>query len=413
MWFLSVRQLIARPRQTILTFIAIMLGSAAYVAFSGLMLGFQEKILDRLINNDAHIKISPKDDIISPETFGGIFFKNSHVFWLTAPSGKSNNVSITGVRAWYDKLDADPDVEAYAPQISRQVIFTKGKFSIPGTLVGIVPSRQSKISNIQNDITEGSLTDLGKGTSLVIVGEDLMKKLGSHIHDTINVVSPSGSISSVKIIGTIRPASRIIASSIAYSSLSTVQSITHASGEVSVIAVRLWDVSKARNIAEDWSYTSKDKVESWDQANEAVLSIFTTQNIVRNTTTFTIILVISFGIYNILNMVVTQKRREIAILRATGFSNSDILILFLLQGVLLGVAGALTGLLVGAFACWNLQQITIPGAPTGTDHLLVSWNYTIYLKAFLITSLSSALASVIPAYSASKLSPIEVIRDAS
>ncbi|MBP9163133.1 MAG: ABC transporter permease, partial [Leptospiraceae bacterium] len=164
---------------------------------------------------------------------------------------------------------------------------------------------------------------------------------------------------------------------------------------------------------EDWSQFTRDKVESWDQANESIMSVFNTQNIIRNTITVIIILIIAFGIYNILNMVVNGKKRDIAILRSIGYEEMDIIILFLIQGLILGITGAIAGSVFGFFVAKYVSTIEVfkgKNMVTGTNHLMVSYNILIYLKGMGFTIFASLVSSMIPARAAAKISPIEIIR---
>jgi lipoprotein-releasing system permease protein len=166
-------------------------------------------------------------------------------------------------------------------------------------------------------------------------------------------------------------------------------------------------------MAEDWSQFTRDKVESWDQANESIMSVFNTQNIIRNTITVIIILIIAFGIYNILNMVVNSKKRDIAILRSIGYEEMDIVILFLVQGLILGITGAIAGSIVGFFVAKYVSTIEVfkgKNMVTGTNHLMVSYNILIYIKGMGFTIFASLVSSMIPARAAAKISPIEIIR---
>jgi lipoprotein-releasing system permease protein len=415
MWFLALRQLISRPQQTLLTLLGIILGTAGYVLFSGIMLGFQTIIIDQLINSDGQIKITPRDEVINEETFKDIFFKDQNVKWLEPPSGRTDNSRLTNVLGWMDKLNKDIRVIAYAPQLSREVIFVKGKKTTPARLVGLDPQRHPKVTNLENFVFEAKIQELSTGSSLAIVGEGILNKLGARKGDILNVLYRDGTLSPIKVIGVLRTGNRMADDLNVYSSISSVRNITHSSGEISGIIVKLHDVRKAADIANEWSQYSRDKVESWDQANDSIMSVFKTQDIVRNSTTFTIILVVAFGIYSVLNMVVNQKKKEIAILRSIGFDEKDTVLLFLIQGIILGLIGAVLGLILGAFGCSIIEGIPIGGAKSGDSKSMIkmmkiSWDPIIYVKAFIISLTSCALASYIPARTAAKLSPVDIIR---
>ncbi|OHD63354.1 MAG: permease [Spirochaetes bacterium RBG_13_51_14] len=417
MWFLALKQLRSRLSQTVLTFIGITLGAAAYITFAGMMGGYQQYMIDKLINNDAHVRISPRDEFITKETFAGIFFPESDIKWINPPSGRIEYTHLSSVPTWFKKLDRDPRVVAYSPQIIRDVIYTSKKFSIPGRFIGMDPNRETRVTTIARYVTAGNFSDVSKGISLIIVGDELMKKLGARVNDTIDIVTATGTAAPVKIVGTIRTGMRMIDERYGYSSLASVQSITGSSGEITDIAIRLKDVNMARAVATELAGDSTDRVESWDQANESILFVFRTQNIVRNSTTLTIILVVAFGIYNVLNMSVNHRKKEIAILRSMGYGQQDIILLFLYQGLILGFLGSLFGMLLGWAGCSYIESIPIAvsGSRRGwvsASHMLISWDVMIYVNAFVLVTLSSVVASFIPARSAGRLSPLEIIRGA-
>jgi lipoprotein-releasing system permease protein len=213
----------------------------------------------------------------------------------------------------------------------------------------------------------------------------------------------------MKIIGTFNSGDRRSDERNIYASLITVQKATSSPGEVTSIIVKIKEFSRAAEIATEWSTLSRDRVESWDQLNSDHLSMMSTQDVVRLVTTSAFIVIVAFGIYNILNMVVNHKKRDIAILRSIGFDEKDTSFLFLVQGILIGLAGGLSGLLIGFVACLYIETIQIP---MGRQHMMISWDIMIYVKAFVLVFGASIIASFFPARAAGRLSPIEIIRGA-
>ena len=183
----------------------------------------------------------------------------------------------------------------------------------------------------------------------------------------------------MKIIGTFNTGDRRSDEHNIYASMTTVQKATSSPGEVTSIIVKIKEFSRAAEIATEWSTLSRDRVESWDQLNRDHLSMMSTQDIVRLVTTSAFIVIVAFGIYNILNMVVNHKKRDIAILRSIGFDEKDTSFLFLIQGILIGLAGGIAGLLIGFAACLYIETIKIP---MGRQHMMISWDIMIYVRAF-------------------------------
>lgn len=414
MIFLSLKHLTSRKKQTMLILVGIILGTTAYVAISGMMLGFQDYILDRLVNNEAHIRISAREEVITQDNIENIFYKNNiHSFWHVPPSGRRDSMSIENPKLWFDKLDKNNDVYAYSPQLTAQVIFKRGDIEITGRVVGSKPLQEVKVSNISEYMEQGQkFTDLGDTGNRIIIGSGLLTRLGARVSESISVSTGGGRTAPFKIVGTFTLGIAAIDNSQAFASLIDIQKLQSVANRISDIGVKLIDVNKTRNITEFWRELSRDKIESWEEANSATLSVFTIQNITRNFMTISIVVVAAFGIYNILSILVTQKKKEIAILRALGFESMQILEIFLYQGLILGVIGGAIGVILGYFACLYMSTLSVgSGKMMGsTGKMLITFSTAIYVKAFLIAFFSSLISSIIPAYGATKLTPIGIIR---
>ncbi len=407
MWFVALKHIFSRKSQTLLTFLAIMLGAAGYVIFSGIQLGFQQFMIDRLVERSGHISITARNEFITTETVRGLFFKGAPVRWVNKPSGRRFYTELTSASEWYRRLKVNRELEAYAPQLTQDVTVSHGTFTQNVALVGIDPVRQAMVTNIEDDITEGTLTALNGGNALILIGERLMKFLGAKVDDSITVSLADGSVLPMKIIGTFDTGDRRVDERTIYASLSSVQHATGMIGKVTKIVIKINDFERAAEVATDWNRLSRDTVESWDQANADRLSMMSTQDMVRNITTFAFIVIVAFGIYNILNMVVNHKKRDIAILRSIGYDQGDTVFLFLVQGVLIGIVGAFTGLLVGYIGCSYIETIKLP---FGRLHMMISWDPLIYVKGFILVVGASLIASYFPARMAGRLSPIDIIR---
>ncbi|MCB1140029.1 MAG: ABC transporter permease, partial [Leptospiraceae bacterium] len=364
MFFLAIRQLLDRMQQSLLTLTGIALGTAAYVIFAGIMLGFQDQIIDLLVNTDAHIRISPRDEYRTPESYEGVFFEDSHVFWLTPPSGMERSRELSDVYGWYQRLDADERVAAFAPQLNLQVMAGNSVQSSAAFLFGIDPEKQKLVSNMEENFVEGSLSALGRGNSLAIIGSKMQENLGVRLNGRVQIITSEGKRSYLKVVGIYEFGNSQLDQGFIYTDIRTAQSLSEGAAHVSDIVVRLHDVTRAAEVATQWSQFTRDKVESWDQANESILSVFQMQDVIRSSITAVIVLIIAFGIYNILNMVVFQKQKEIAILRSIGFDQKDTIQLFLIQGLILGVLGSAAGLALGFIGCLYVSTISIGGEET-------------------------------------------------
>lgn len=411
MMFLSLKHLFSRKKQSLLILLGIVIGTAAYVAISGMMLGFQTKLMDQLVNNDAHIRISAREELLTANTLNS-YSSAAHVFWAIPPSGRKDSAKIEYPIGWFNKLDADPDVLFAVPQVNLNVIFNRARVTQAGRLIGADPARQEKISNIEQYMIAGKFKDIGNSGNHLVIGKQLLEKLGARLSETILVSSGKGAPQPFKVVGIFETGSRNIDEGTAFSSLSDTQKLRGTPSEITDIAVKILDPNKAQEKALLWKNNTNEKVIAWQESFASILSVFKTQDIVRNSMTISIIVVASFGIYNILSILVTQKKRDIAILRSMGFTPKDIIQLFFNQGLILGVVGGIAGLILGVIICWLMGQIDITPGRIGsnTGKMIISYDYIIYVKAFAIALCATLFSSILPARAAGKLEPMDIIR---
>lgn len=412
MFFLAMRHLLSRKKQTLLTLFGITLGAAAYIAISAMMLGFQTFIIDQLVNNDSHLRIKAREEMLSDRSLNTAFFsENVVVQWIKPPSGRKDNAYILSPRTWLDRLEADDRVSAASPQLSTQGIATYGKIALGVQVVGSDPEKQKMVANIEGSMLKGQFADIGTSGNRIAVGDAFLRKIGASFGETINLTVGKGLPQPFRIVATFNLGIKALDESRIFASLSDVQRLNQTPSRISDIAVRLVDVRMASEVASTFNIIGQEKVESWDQANEGIMSVFKTQDIIRNAMTVSILIVAGFGIYNILSLAVTHKRREIAILRSIGFEPKDIANLFLIQGLVLGFIGGLLGLLVGGIASYGMSTIEVSAdRGLGGNRMMISYDYIIYVKAFFLAVCSAGFASFFPARSAGQMEPIDIIR---
>ncbi len=410
--FLAIRYLLSKKKQTILTLLGITLGTAGYISISGIMLGFQTYLLDQFINSDCHVRIQARDEpVTEPEVRNLLFPEGNSIHWITPPSGRRGEDNIDNVPGWTERLSKDPRVLAYALQLQIPVITQFAKVTTTTQLIGINPDDQLRVSNLEPYMTVGSFKDLSKGANQIMVGEALLSKVGARIGDYLVLSLGNKGSQPFKVIGTFKFGMKRTDEGTIYTRLVDAQSLNRSPSKVSDITVKLIDPEISLPFAQELSAKSQELVQSWEQINESTLSVFKTQDIVRYSMTIAILVVAGFGIFNVLSMTVTQKRKEIAILRSIGYEPFDITELFLLQGMILGFIGGLIGLIIGFIICKLLSTIEVsPGRAMGMGKMMISFAPRIYLIGFTTAFASSAFSSFIPARSAGKMEPMDIMR---
>ncbi|HJT23494.1 MAG TPA: ABC transporter permease [bacterium] len=412
MLYLALKQLLARPRQTLLALLGITFGTAAFLILSGMMLGFREYLIQRLINTTAHISIKAEEPTLEEHSLDPYFFPDTLVKWVVPPVVHNEPPHIEYPQGWFDRLEADPNVLAYAPQITTQVMVNRGKLTRSIILIGVDAHKQVGATDVKDDMTVGDFLDLDKGGFKVIIGESLAQKLGIHVNDTLNIVEIRGVVVPAKVAGFFNTGMTQVDDVTAYAPLHYVQQANQTPGEIAQIIVKLKDITLARKIADQWATTSREKVQSWDEANANFFQVFAMQDMIRYILSFVVLMIAAFGIYNILNMMILQKRGEIAILRSMGYEAGDIIRLFLSQGLILGFIGGILGLCLGTLVCLYVESITFNTGVSITriNHMLIAWHLRFYVMGFLLAFLSGLVAGYLPARAASRMHPIDILR---
>ena len=414
MIFIAIKYLLERRRQTILTLLGVFFGTLAYVGVSGFFVGFQSFIVDQLVNNAAQVHIEARKDYLTAHILDKPFFGGPDIYvrWQGAPAGVEGYQEIQSPQTWYQRLSQDPRVEAFTPQLSAPALISLRKNSVGTTVTGCDPKQQARVTTIANYMIQGKFTDIGGGGNRIILGDELAKRLGASLTQIIYVsVGVNPVRIPFKIVGRFYTGNRGMDLQ-AYAALNDVQRANLTPNQVNEIGVRLRYYRNADFMARTWSQSSPERVESWGDQNANILSVFRIQTALRYSMILTVLIVAGFGIYNILNITVNQKRQDIAILRALGYDGFDIVMLFFMQGLMVGIAGTVLGLLFGYLTCKLLQSVPLmlptPSNPNGTLHISLTWE--IFAQATFMALFSVSLASILPARAAGKLTPIEIIR---
>jgi len=375
MFFLSWRQMMSRKNQTFLILLGISLGTLLFISISGVQLGFRQYITEQLLNNTAHILISGEEkNIIEREVRKGLF-PNDFVHWLSPPSGLREEVKLENHALWYHRPNNDNRVLDFSPRLQIRVMAFKGKFTESFNLIGTIPEKHLKITSIKKYMRTGRFEDLSIGNNNLVIGSGIAKNLGVKLNQYVQLSPGKNNSKPFKIVGILHFGNKEIDDVIAFADLDDVQVLAKTPGRVTEIAVSLLNIDEAGQIADDWSIYGKDKIQDWQEANEMFMEMIKVQDFTRFFITISVLIVAAFGIYNVLSIMINQKKKEIAILRAIGFPPFKIFKLFLFQGLTLGISGGVLGMILGYFLCRWFGSVDFNFEIGGSNHLLISYDY--------------------------------------
>ena len=350
------------------------------------------------------------------------------------------HITISGGSGWLNDwqslsktLDENPNVKGHAPYIYTQGLVNNSG-SVTGALIrGILPEEEVNVGVVHNYMLEGSLNILQKGKYNIVLGDGLASTLGANVGDKITLISPQGQstpaglmprlrrFTVVGIFGGVGPAE--YTNNLAFVHMADAAKLFKAKSLVSGVRVTLEDPYTAqeitREIAADFDY--QHFVSNWTRQHEAFFRALQLERTMVFMVLFLIVAVAAFNIVSTLVMVVTDKRADIAILRTLGLSPKKVMGIFFVQGVTSGIMGTFIGAVAGILTALNLSNIIgflekIIGHQVFPQSVYIITDFPAELRVddvivvIVVSIVISMLATLYPAWRASKTQPAEALR---
>jgi len=323
-------------------------------------------------------------------------------------------------------LRQNPEILSQAPFVIGQVMVSFGNRAHGVFIRGINPEIESRTTDILSHIKEGDFRTLNTDAAVpgIILGKELAGTLGVLLHDTVNVVSPIGEIGPMgmlpkvkqfRVVGIFEIGMFEYDANLVLTAMKPAQEFFGMKDGISGIEVRLKDIYRAPEVKKQLQETLGFKyiVLDWMQMNKNLFSALKLEKFAMFVILVLIVLVASFNIISNLIMNVIEKSREIAILKAIGATNNSIMIIFMLQGLFIGLIGTCIGITGGyalGFILNKYQIIRLPADVYYLSHLPVKMSAFDFVTVSLSAIIISFLATIYPAWQAAKLNPVEPLR---
>lgn len=408
--FVVLRQLWAKKGLHGVAVMGVMLGVLTHVAISGLMNGTTETFFTTILQISPHVVMknegADKNKIARPPGF-----ENGAIQYVKAPRGESHQ-RIQRPYEIADQIQTLGDVEASAPFVAGNAVVTSGPRERPVEVRGIDVKRQDRVTPIRQYIESGSYDGLAQVPDGVLIGTLLAEHLGVKVGERVSCKG-AGALSHLVVVGIFETHVSAADRGRVYANLRQAQAVLGKGDEVDGIEMRLYDTARAPAVTDIVERTFGYDAESWQEANANFLGLLGQQEIAVNLVILALLAVGGFGILSIQIMIVGQKRRDIAILRSTGFRRADILGIFLAQGIAVALVGSLIGSLFGHFACMWMRTVRAGGdggTIFRTEFLPITESAGTYLAGCSFALLVGVLASLVPAWRASRVEPVDVLR---
>jgi lipoprotein-releasing system permease protein len=406
----ALAHLTHRKRQTLVSLTGVVLGVAFFLAVSSLMRGSEKDFLKRLVDNSPHITVS--DEYRLPRVQPAVLRWANGAVHISSVKPQTETRGIRGYRQKLEFVESLPGLRVAPVLVGSAVLSFAGQQEAV-TLSGVVPATMKTVSTIEEKIVEGSLDALSANPNGIVIGKGLAEKFILRLGSTVSVVASSGVARPMKVVGIFRTGNASYDETQTFALLKRTQLMLDRPNRVNRFIIQLDDPYAARDVAKHIEATIGYKSVSWVEASEDILSLLLVRNIIMYSVVSAILLVASFGIYNTLSTIVLEKTRDIAILKSMGFHAHDVRIIFLLQGIIVGVIGSVFGLALGVGLMKVLSVIELkPPGVTEIVHLPVWWGPEQYAMAAAFALASCIAAAYLPARRAGRVHPVDILRGA-
>lgn len=404
--------LFAKKKQTIIAALGVTFGIAMFILMISFMTGVNKLLEDTALDATPHVRIYNDVTYNRPTLLDEKFPNDGATHLVHHQKPKLEEKNIKNAMEIVKLIQADPDVLGASPQLTTQVFYSYGNVQLAGILSGVDIEQENKLYDLQSRVTSGSIENLLSNKNGLLMGEGLADKLNIREGDKILIVTPAGNSRTMTVVGTFRFGIGTIDNTKCYAGISTTQVLLdRSSSYLTEIHIKLKNIDLAKSKAKEYKQKFGYKVEDWQQANQTILMSFVIRNVLTFVVVITLLVVAGFGIYNIMNMTIIDKMKDIAILKATGFNGKDIVRIFMTQALIVGTIGGVVGLMLGGSLSYVLSKTPFDtGGALNIDTFPVNFDPKFYVFGLVFGILTTCFAGYMPSRKAAKIDPVNILR---
>ena len=412
-WFIAIRYFLSHKRQSLVCIAGVTISVTMFLSMTSMMNGLTDKFITETVESSGHITIKDEPRETRTLILEKVYTNPNALLVTEGVKPRETVKKIQNAAGLLATLDRLPGIVSVAPVVNGSAIATYGTKTVNVVIMGVEPERHVKTTTIGEDLIAGDFSRLRSVADGVILGRGVADVLGAELDDTVLLSSSEGGRTISRVVGIFQTGVTPLDYSRAYMLLNSAQTLLDKKNVVNEIVIRTDDYRQAEPLAAQIEGMAGYRTEPWQEASANFLKIFKIQSLITYIITAALLIVAAFGVLNILIMAVLERVNDIAILKSFGLSRRDISIIYLFQGLVIGLIGATAGVVFGKLAIEGLRRVPVPmEGLVKTEGLLMTEHASQYYSAFVSAMVVVLLAAVYPARRAAKYDPVEVIRGA-
>lgn len=382
-FFIAKKHIFERKRQSLISTLGIAIGVIVLIVSIGIANGLDKNMISSILSMTSHVLVE-------------------------------NGDKLSDYNDLKERIEKIPGVKGAVPSIETQGIFKYngiyGGYISGVKIEGFDLESAKKAMNLDKKIVEGSISpDKMNG---ILIGKELFKNIGASLGDEVTIISSENKEIKFKIEGVFQSGYYDYDINMIILPLKAAQYLVYSGDIVNKIDVTLNDPYKAPEIADKIMTETKIFSRTWGDLNRNLLSALSLEKTVMIMVFSLIVIIAGFVVWVTLNMLVREKIKDIGIMRSMGFSRKSIMKIFLIQGMLLGIAGIIIGTVIALCFLWYIKNYTL--AFITSIYYLTKIPVEISIKEIGVIIGANIgiifVSSVFPAYRAARMETVEALR---
>lgn len=386
-FFIAKKQILERKKQSIVSILGVLIGITVLTVSIGISNGLDKNMINSILSLTSHVTAISYEPISNYEEL------------IKSIEEDKNIKNVSGVI---------PTVEA------QGLVKYKGEFSdfISGAkLIGYDLEKAINYLNLNDKIVAGEINlENRKG---ILIGKELANLAEMNVGAKLKLVTSENSDFEMEVMGIFESGFYEYDANMIIMPLLTAQYINYKGNTIDKLTIRLDDAYMADPVKKILLEKYPDLfIYTWGEQNKALLSALTLEKTIMIIVFSLIVVIAGFLIWVTLNTLVREKTKDIGILRSMGFSKKNIMLIFLIQGLILGGIGIIIGVFLSIILLWYIKNYTVNFI--SSIYYIKSIPIEISLKEILTVVTANSfiilISSIFPAYRAAKLENVEALR---